>query len=121
MGYRSNVRIKISKKGFEMVEENIKKSKYTDMLNFDVKEELSDGAVLFGYDCVKWYFNFNDVQTVESILRKLDTMVEENPEALEEYFYKEIQIGEDGAITEYSNDEDEEFVEDFYVCTSFSL
>lgn len=121
MGYRSELRIKISKQGFEMIKENIEKSKYKTMLDFDVREELNDGAMLFGYDCIKWDPNYKEVDAIESVLRKLDKLVKDNPDSLEKYFYKEIKIGEDGNITENSNDDDEQFVEDFYAYTSFSL
>lgn len=120
MGYRSTVKIKISKKGFEMVKENIEKSEYKEMLDFDCFEELEDG-ILFGYTGVKWYRGYSDVNTIESVLRKLDKEVKENPDTLTDYFYKEIEIGEDGLISEATNDDDEEFTSDFYAYSEFSL
>ena len=48
-------------------------------------------------------------------------MVEEEPALIDEYFYKLIEIGEDGSIREETNDENEKFVSDFYVIQDFSM
>ena len=135
MGYRSNVKLLISKKGFKKLEEQCLKSDddcVRNMIKIDINgldlfessvdnTALPKDSIMLGWNYVKWYQNFKDVQAVENVLRELDDMVEEEPALIDEYFYKLIEIGEDGAIREETNDENEKFVSDFYVIQDFSM
>lgn len=135
MGYRSNVKLLISKKGFEKLEEQCLKSDNNyvrDMIKIDTdgldlfessvnNTALPKDSIMLGWTDVKWYQDFEDVQTVEDVLSELDNMVKEEPALIDEYFYKLIEIGEDGRTREETNDENEKFVSDFYVIQDFSI
>lgn len=131
MGYRSDVKLVISKKGYDMIAENCAKSDkewVRNMLTENTITETSkdnnnlrDDAISVEWNCVKWYRHFEDVSAVEDILDMLDKKVEENPELLDDYFYKLIAIGEDNYTTERTNDLDYEILDDFYVECRFSF
>lgn len=135
MGYRSDVKLLIAKKGYELLKDTCLKSDkdyVRNMVNInsdgldsiefsESNKSLPNNSVILGWNDVKWYSHYEDVTAIESTLRKLDEMVEEDPEKLDDYFYKKIEIEENGAITEDTNDYDSEFVGNFYVIQHFSL
>lgn len=143
MGYRSNVKLLISKKGFEKLKEYCLKSNKECVKNMvDINTEglddfecncdavyegsrynkkLPKESVMLTWSDVKWYQTFEDVQAVENILEELNKVVEKEPDLIGDYYYKLIEIGEDGLVSEETNDEDNKFVEDFYVIQDFSL
>ena len=82
---------------------------------------LPKDSIMLGWTDVKWNSTFEDVQTVEDVLSELDDMVKEEPALIDEYFYKLIEIGEDGRTREETNDENGKFVSDFYVIQDFSI
>ena len=108
MGYRSDVRIITSKKGFEKLKEfvgkYIEENKDEDIQNllesFDINK--SDGKqCYFGWNYVKWYEN--DLKDVDSIMNGLDYL-EENG-----YSYRYTRIGEEhDDIEERSYDSEKE-------------
>lgn len=135
MGYRSDVKLLIAKKGYELLKDTCLKSDKDyvrnmvdvnssglDSIEFsESNKSLPNNSVMLEWNDVKWYSHYEDVIAIESTLRKLDEMVEEDPEKLDDYFYKKIEIEENGAITEDTNDYDSEFVGNFYVIQHFSL
>ena len=124
MGYRSNVRILMGRKGFEafkaVVNEESAKSenKYNLLENTDVLQVRKD-EVIIGWDYIKWYEDYEDVKAVNAGLEKLTELAEADENTLKDNFYKIVIIGEDGAVDSYSNDDDE-FTCDLYDSCGFS-
>lgn len=109
MGYRSDVRIVTSKKGFnelkKYVTEAISKSNnpqmYNLMENLDLEHENSYSK-FFGWNGVKWYYD--DVDIVMNGLDKL---------ADNDMSYRFARIGEeDGDYEEFSYESDQEEEQD---------
>lgn len=124
MGYRSDVRIKMGVKAYELLEKRCLEHKeqhvhemVTDPDNFVRKEDY----VIIGWNYVKWYTYCDDVVTVENTLKELNEIVEADESKLKDYFYKKIELGEDNATEEATNDYDWEYTDDFYVEVKFSL
>lgn len=77
MGYRSDVRIITSKKGFNELNKYVKD--YLSKLDFDEYNLLdnlgfkaeNDYSVYFGWNWVKWYSSYESVDAVESGLQHL--------------------------------------------------
>lgn len=92
MGYRSDVRIAMSKNGFEQFKKNVQehineyKNKLPDeaiaknfsydlLNNLDINSELDDKSsnqVYFGWNDVKWYDGYEDVDAIMDSLNKLE-------------------------------------------------
>lgn len=139
MGYRSDVKIKMGRKAYELLSKNCKAAAInyskeigdTSAGNFisemitdpDVFKEYKCSAdtVLIGWNYSKWYKNYKDVKAVEDTLLELNEIVGNDESKLEDYFYKKIEIGEDNATTEQTNDYNEIYTNDFYVKCCFSL
>lgn len=110
MGYRSDVRIMVSKKGYKelkkFVDEDAKKYATPDydhnlLENLDVKIE-NEYEVLIGWDCIKWYSPMKDwYQDVGCIERGLTYINELG------YSYHFSRIGEDYSDIEELNVEGE--------------
>ena len=62
-----------------------------------------DGIHIIGWEDVKWYNSYKDVQSVEKILHKLNNLEDELTDG---YAYQEIIVGEDNQTDVYSNDWD---------------
>lgn len=92
MGYRSDVRIITSKKGYERLQKHVekyikdKKVDYNLLENADLRF-VSNKGVLIGWNCVKWY-EWSDYHDVDSIMNGLEKLEEEN------YSYRYARIGE---------------------------
>lgn len=95
MGYRSDIRIMTTKKGFDKLKKytdkylkdrNYKYDNLLDILDFNYETEY---AKYFGWDSVKWYENCDDYDEVDAIMKGLDYL-EEN-----DYSYRYARIGED--------------------------
>lgn len=92
MSYRSDVRIIVSKKGYEelkkYVDNNlpIEEKKYNLLDNTDLKL-FRDDQVLLGWNSVKWY-EYSDFKEVDSIMNGLMDLQEK------EYSYRYARIGE---------------------------
>ena len=92
MGYRSDVRIITSKKGYERLHKHVekyikdKKVDYNLLENADLRF-VSNKGVLIGWNCVKWY-EWSDYHDVDSIMNGLEKLEEEN------YSYRYARIGE---------------------------
>ena len=75
MGYRSDIRIVIKKKDYpkfsKYVEDYIaeKQAQYNLMEHIDVKEEGTQ-TIYIGWDYLKWYEGFPEVQAVHEALNK---------------------------------------------------
>lgn len=106
MGYTSDVTIMLQPKAYKMVMDSINEynKKQTNGYRFVPYEDLSnpDGEHIIKWSGVKWYAGFEDVQSVTHVLRELCNEHEEE----DGYGYKCIQVGEDGAIEEESNNWD---------------
>lgn len=90
MGYRSDVRILTSKKGFAELNKYVNnylkdKNEYNLMENIQYKKE-NDFCCCFGWNWVKWYENSYD--SVTAIMDGLDHLKEN------EYSYRYARIGE---------------------------
>lgn len=132
MSYYSNVKLLIAGKGYQLLEERCLSSteqcvkdmilKANEILTDDENNFFSvkGSKLLFWADC-KWYAHFKDVGTVLSVLKELDEIVEKEPDKLEDYFYKMIEIEENNTTNITTNDEDEKYTEDFYVECYFSI
>jgi len=106
MGYRSDVRITVSKKGYEelkkFVEDYLKDKVKEDEMNewnllnsIDIKME-GEEQVYLGWNYLKWYEGYKEVDAIMEGLNYL----EEN-----EYSYRYMIIGEDYTdVEEMSND-----------------
>lgn len=143
MGYRSDVKLLISAKGFEKLKEFCLKSdnecirEVIDINTFgldrlecncepalegsEYNEALPKGSVMLSWLDVKWYPSFDDVKAVEDVLDELDEMVANDYETIEHFYYKMIEIGEDGRVFQRTNDHEEEFCGDFYSTSGFSI
>lgn len=106
MGYRSDVRIVVSKEGYELLKEfveyylknNVKKEEINEMnllKSVDIKTEGKD-QVYLGWNYLKWYDGYKDVDAIMEGLNYL----EDN-----EHSYRYMIIGEDYTdVEEMSND-----------------
>lgn len=124
MGYRSNVKVLMSPKAFELLKENCLKSDIDyvkKMVDERYIQEKDDERVIMFWDDCKWYSNYEDVKAVEGTLTQLNELIEKDESLLADYFYKKIEIGEDGRIDESSNDEDDEFTSELYPISGFSI
>ena len=128
MGYRSDVKILMGTKAYELLKTTCLQSENEYVRAMVEKPSRLDidsaaGHVLIGWEWYKWYDGYAEIDAVEHVLHKLDALVEEEPERypLADYFYKKIRIGEDNETEESSNDPCEEYVCDFYVECRFSL
>lgn len=134
MGYTSNVKILMGKKAFELLKERCSASEDEDIRNMVIQRENNveidtsetngaypENSVSILCGAFKWYSNYEEIKAVENTLLELNEMVEEDPEKLKDYFYKKIQVGEDGATYESTNDENDEYVSDFYTNVDFNI
>ena len=94
MGYRSDVRILTTRKGYKELR------KYTDkylkdkdypygnlLNNLDVDEETKY-AKYIGWNCIKWYENCDGYESVDAIMNGLNHLADNN------YSYRYARIGE---------------------------
>lgn len=132
MGYRSNVKIKMGLKAYELLEKTCLESE-NEYINKMITGESTkitkkDDYVLIGWTYVKWYTGYDDVKAVIRVLKELSEIVEndesegdERDKLIKDYFFKLIDIGEDNRTEEYTNDEDEIYTSDFYSVVEFFL
>lgn len=120
MGYRSDVRIITSKKGFEELTNFVKKylgeidCKYNLLDNLQINEDRGD-QIYFGWDYVKWYEGcegYEDITAIENGLDHLST---------KGYGYRFARIGEE--YTDYEercdDGDDEDWLDWIYVTRKF--
>lgn len=107
MGYRSDIRIVTSEKGFEELKKfvlrylNEHSEKYNLLEECDIKEQ-GKGQCYLGWNSLKWYDGYHEV---DAIMQGLDYL-EEN-----EYSYRYMIMGEDYADIEeksYDGEKDED-------------
>lgn len=124
MGYRSDVKIKMGLDAYKLLENSIESSEIEcarDMIATANDLQIKENYVTIYWQYVKWYESYSDVKAVLDVLKELDKIVEDKPELLDTYYYKLIEIGEDNATSESTNDYDQYFTDDFYVICDFSL
>ena len=114
MGYRSDVSIMCTKKVWDLLNDsmanyNEKNEEYSPFKPHSIKTD-GENYLLQWFD-VKWYSNFEDVQSVEKVLNKVGDEHDDD----EDYAYKQILIGEDGATNEYGNSAGFDLFDIFYV------
>lgn len=84
MGYRSEVRICLLEENFEELKNICSNLKYNLMDDIDFKSR-DDESVVFGWDWVKWYEEFDEVAAIKNYLLNLDDDVP----------YSFVRIGEE--------------------------
>lgn len=115
MGYRSDVRIVTTKKGFKelkkFTDNYLKDRKYTygNLLeNLDINKETKYSKY-FGWDSVKWYEGIEGFDDIDAIMKGLNYLADNN------YSYRYARIGEsydDYEQLDYESDiEDEQDLE----------
>lgn len=106
MGYRSDVTIMLQPKAYKMVMDSIKEYNNTvsGVYKFEPHEDLKnpENEHIIKWCDIKWYSSFRDVQSVTNVLHILSN--EHNEE--DGYGYKIVEVGEDGATEEKSNNWD---------------
>ena len=122
MGYRSDVRILVSKRGYEILEkgvlEYLKEKQRGDDYNLlnscDVKQiDEKYGEVYLGWNWVKWYTNeFDDVDAVMYGLRKVK-------EADFSYQFARIDESEDDIERDEHFNRDEELSRYIWILRTF--
>ena len=106
MGYRSEVSIQLESKAFDMVMKSIKKynSEQADGYEFypdTILKKDDEYIIQCGY--VKWYSDYGDVKSVESVLTELDKYKESAE--IDGFRYDFLRVGEEsGDIETRSND-----------------
>ena len=95
MGYRSDVRIMTSRKGFEELKKYTDKylkdngwegDNLLDHLKVDIRTSL---AVYFGWDDIKWYEGIDSYANVNAVWQGLNYLAEND------YSYRFARLGED--------------------------
>lgn len=91
MGYYSKVKICSKRENIERLKVDMILSGYTDLisaLNYD--EVLSDGTEVIGWDWIKWYNTFDEINAVEEEVYSWDD-------------YEFARVGEDRTDIEYES------------------
>ena len=119
MGYRSDVRIITSKKGFEELTKYVKKYlgegyKYNLLDELQINEDRGD-QIYFGWDYLKWYENIEGYENITAILKGLYHLAEEG------YGYRFARLGENYDDYEELNEDgdDEDWLDWIYVTRKF--
>ena len=106
MGYRSEVSIQLESKAFDMVMKSIKKynSKQAGGYEFYPDAILKkDDEYIIQWNCVKWYSDYGDVKSIESVLTELDKYAKSAE--IDGFRYDFLRVGEESDdIERRSND-----------------
>ena len=104
MGYRSDVKILCEPKAYQMIKASMEEyNKTQDLYEFRPHElEQKGNLTLMTWYDVKWYYNYEDVGSVENVLDKLRNEYSDT----EGYGFKKIEVGEDGETVEMTNNYD---------------
>lgn len=94
MGYRSDVAIKCGDKAYKMIMD----AAMAHDVKPDVAYKCDEFDWIICWDSVKWYYSYEDVAAIESVLSCLDTKYEEDDS--DGYAYTFARIGEDDEDTE---------------------
>ena len=121
MGYRSDVRIVTSKKGYKVLDDYVKKylrdrdknTNWNIMKRPNIKKE-TPYTTYIGWDCLKWY-EFSDYEDVNAIMTGLDYLKENG------YSYRYSSLGEnyddyDEQYYESDNEEEQDLVYPSIIC-----
>lgn len=115
LGYRSDVRIATSKKGFNIlnnyVEERMKELNKTDynLLNYlDISKE-NKGVCYFGWNHIKWYDGFEGYEYIDAIIEGLNKLEEKDisyhfariGESYDDYDEINYDVSTDNDLEEY--------------------
>ena len=114
MGYYSDVTIRCEEKAYEMFEEAWKKVNFKPCSVYEANENGNHTYIL-QWIGVKWYYEFDEVESIMSVCNLLNKNNEEG------YAYKCIEIGEDNATDEYANEIGLDVFADFQVIVDVSL
>jgi len=111
MGYRSDVRIITSRKGYDKLKEEVNKynEKYDIDFNLLDKPDVklwNDGEVYLGWNSIKWY-EYSGEGPVKAIMNGLSEIKEDN------YSYSYARLGEDATDYEEEMSQGEEGYLDF--------
>ena len=119
MGYRSDVRIITSKKGFEELTGFVKKYlgegyKYNLLDSLEINEDRGD-QIYFGWNYLKWYDGFAGYENVTAIEEGLEHLAESG------YGYRFARLGENYDDYEELNDDgdNEDWLDWIYVTRKF--
>lgn len=132
MGYRSEVRLLMGPKAYELLKNNCKNSIdkiaqkalddaeiETGIVYYNEKDNEKEDAVYIKWHDVKWYEGYEDVDIIMTTLQQLDDL-DYDSNKLSEYFYKFMEIGEDDENNEQTNDDCGDYTADYYITCSFS-
>lgn len=115
MGYRSDVRIVTSKKGFKVLDDYVKKylrehdkNRNWNLLKSPKIKKETPYTTYIGWDCLKWY-EYSDYVDVDAIMTGLDYLKENG------YSYRYSRIGEnyddyDEKYYESENEEEQDLI-----------
>ena len=115
MGYRSDVRIVTSKKGYKVLDNYVKKylrdhdkDRTWNLLKSPKIKKETPYTTYIGWDCLKWY-EYSDYVDVDAIMTGLDYLKENG------YSYRYSRIGEnyddyDEQYYESDNEEEQDLV-----------
>ena len=119
MGYRSEVRIATTPKGWQMIQENYprflkprtEKSSFNEEELFDLLDWMDhfksdDTGVYFGWDNIKWYSSFPEINAMVDTLNFLED---------KEIPYQLVRLGEDYADIYYDDHLGNSEVKPFWV------
>ena len=109
MGYRSDVRIVVTKEGYKKLEKFVNEyiqEQYNILNNKDI-EKITEEYHYLGWNHIKWYEGINGYEAINAIMKGLDYLAEND------FSYRFARIGEDyDDIEERSFDsEEEEYLE----------
>lgn len=136
MSTLSNARIFMGPKAYELLENNFLASKSEEVRKLITEPYIiekgrvcyvngyeKEDAVYIGWNSLKWFPYYDDIKIILNTIRELNKIVEEDEEddKLQDYFYKMIVMFENNSITVETNDENEEYTEEFYVECKFSF
>lgn len=124
MGYRSDVYLYCHKNVYDTMRKKALESDniYAKDIVFNPDEYsiLDNGDLLVKWLYCKWYRNYKDVGFIMDSL--LDIILQDESNGIEEYYFKLIEVGEDGATDETCNDDDyESYTCDFYPYTVVNM
>jgi len=92
MGYRSNGKLYVTQKVFDLIPEELK----LDLAENWDKESTNNEFMIFSFEYWKWYASYEDVKSWNSFFNSLELKPE-----IEEDDWDFIVVGEDSAIIDH--------------------
>lgn len=120
MGYRSDVRIRTTKEGYEVMKKFVenyikeKELKGTDwnLLEHAIKTEM-EGIITLDWNYVKWYEGIKGYEDVDAIMKSLDELSDKDID------YQYMRIGEEDDDIEEKRSINNGSFDSFYVSRFF--